>query len=274
MAIAHVNHCDLHYEVSGSGECLVFVHGESHDMQLFENQVAHLAQTRRCLTYDRRGHGRSQLTEYGYSLWNQTEDLRCVLDFVKIERAVIVAVAMGTPIAVTFALHHPDRVRALVLCSWYEMDGFPAMETRRQVYQMSFADVHLRMRDILVERGRAGLEDFIESNHRTLVQILPPDKPEVRRKLVSMMAGHQPGHYVKAAEYYTSVPNVRLRMQEVKCPILGICGTNDPSPDDPSLLKHVPNFRQAWIQGSRRFTMLEYPDQFNAVLDEFLIGIP
>ena len=63
---------------------------------------------------------------------------------------------------------------------------------------------------------------------------------------------------------------MRAGLHEVKCPFLGICGTDDPSPDQPELMKHVPNFRQAWINGARRFTMMEYPEQFNSVLDEFL----
>jgi pimeloyl-ACP methyl ester carboxylesterase len=270
MPMAHVNKCNFYYEMAGEGDALVFVHGETHGTQLFEYQIPHYSRTRRCFTYDRRGHGRSQLAEYGYSLWNQTEDLRCLLEFAGIERAVIVAVAMGTPIAATFALQYPNRVDAIVMCSWYELDGFPALENRRKAYQMSFSEVHLKMRDIMLERGRRGLEDFLEENHKTALLIFPPDKPEIRRKLVKLFASHLPEHYVRSAEYYTSIPNMRARLHEVKCPILGICGTSDPSPDDPALLKDVPNFRQAWITGARRFTMMEYPEQFNAVLDQFL----
>jgi pimeloyl-ACP methyl ester carboxylesterase len=32
----------------------------------------------------------------------------------------------------------------------------------------------------------------------------------------------------------------------------------------------VPQFRQEWIAGARRFTMMEYPAEFNAILDRFL----
>ena len=79
-------------------------------------------------TYDRRGHGKTEVPLYGYSLWNQTHDLKCLLDLVGIEQSVIAAVAMGTTIDVTFTLQYPDHVRALVLCAWYELDGFPLLE--------------------------------------------------------------------------------------------------------------------------------------------------
>src|SRR5689334_7728067 len=264
------NNCDFYYELEGSGEPIVFIHGETHGTLLFEDQVPHFARSYSCLTYDRRGHGKSSVPLYGYSLWNQTHDLKCLLDHFGFERAIIVAVAMSTTIGATFTLQYPERVRALALCSWYELEGFPLLERRRRAHQMSFADLHLKMREILLEKGRKGLEDYIETNYSWLLPIFPPDKPEVRRKLVELFASHQPAHYIQSGEFYTSMPNQVSQMHRVTCPILGICGTEDPSPDRPELMQGVANFRQAWIKGARRFTMMEYPQQFNAVLDEFL----
>lgn len=270
MSVAKLNQCDFHFEMAGHGAPLVFIHGETHSSELFEAQMQHFSQSYKCFTYDRRGHGKSSVPLYGFSLWNQSFDLKCLLDFANIEQAVIVAVAMSTPIAVTFALLYPTRVKALVLCSWYELDGYPLLEERRKAYQTSFADLHLKMREILNDSGRAGLEAYLENNYNTVLPILPPDKPDVRRKLVKIFAGHQPEHYVQSAEYYTSIPNVRAEMHRIGCPILGITGTEDPVPDRPELLHDLKNFRQEWIKGARRFTMMEYPDRFNDVLDAFL----
>ena len=51
-----------------------------------------------------------------------------------------------------------------------------------------------------------------------------------------MIASHAPEHFIKAAEFYTSMPNLTPRLKEITCPILGICGSDDPSPDNPELL--------------------------------------
>src|SRR5581483_2927999 len=118
MPIARVNMCDLYYEVAGSGFPLVLIHGETHGTLLFESQVPHFSRTHRCVTYDRRGHGKSSVPLYGYSLWNQTHDLKCLLDLLDIEQAIVLAVAMSTTIGTTFTLQYPQRVKALVLCSW------------------------------------------------------------------------------------------------------------------------------------------------------------
>jgi 3-oxoadipate enol-lactonase len=267
---ASVNNCNFYYESAGAGPPLIFIHGETHGTALFEDQLPHFSSRYQCLTYDRRGHGKSEVPLYGYSLWNQTHDLKCLLDFFGFDRVIIVAVAMSTTIGANFTLLYPERVRALALCSWYELEGFPLLERRRKAHQMSFADLHLKMREILLERGRRGLEDYLEENHAKLLPIFPLDKPAVRKKLVELFASHQPAHYVQSAEFYTSMPNLCAQMHQIKCPVLGICGTDDPSPDKPELMQGVASFRQEWIKGARRFTMMEYPQEFNSIVDSFL----
>ena len=99
---------------------------------MFEEQFATFQGNYRCVAYYRRGHGKSELAPYGYSLRNQMLDLGGLLDYLEVRHAVIVAVAMATTIAASYALEYPGRVRGLVLASWYELDGYPLMERRRQ----------------------------------------------------------------------------------------------------------------------------------------------
>ena len=117
MPIADINGCKMYYEANGIGPDVVFIHGEDHGIEMFEQQVAHLCGNYRRVTYDRCGHGRSELPPYGYSLRNQMLDLAGLLDHLKVRQAVIVAVAMATTIAASYALEYPERVRGLVLAS-------------------------------------------------------------------------------------------------------------------------------------------------------------
>jgi pimeloyl-ACP methyl ester carboxylesterase len=84
-----------------------------------------------------------------------------------------------------------------------------------------------------------------------------------------MFASHQPEHYIQSVEYYTSLPNLVPQMGMIECPILGVCGEDDPSPDNPDLLRHLAAFNEVWIKGARRFTPCERPGEFNKALDEF-----
>ena len=268
MPTAILNDCEFYYEVRGIGPSIVFIHGESHGIEMFEHQLSHFSRFR-CIAYYRRGHGRSQAPPYGYSLWNQTQDLLCLLDHLNVERTVIVAVAMSTAVAATCAIHRPDRVRALVLASWYELDGFPLLEQRRKKHRVSFAQLHLMMGRILKDEGREALFNFLTSRYEEFFPIFPADAA-VRTKVARMFSSHPCEHYVQSAEFYTSIPNITRQMAQIDCPILGICGDEDPSPDKPEALAHLPRFRQAWIKGARRFTMMEQPEAFNREVGAFL----
>jgi pimeloyl-ACP methyl ester carboxylesterase len=266
---ARVNNCEIYYELHGSGPVLAFIHGESHGIEMFERQIPHFARRFTCLTYYRRGHGRSELASHGYSVWNQSLDLEALLEHLGIERMVIIAVAMSTTVAVTYAVRRPERVRALVLASWYELDGYPRLERRRGKHGLSFAEQHLRMFEIQRTQGREALIAELEEGADKFLPIFPRD-PTVRSEVIRMFASHAPQHYVQSAELYTSIPNLIPQMDRIDCPILGICGDDDPSPDNPELLRHLPNFKQVWIKGARRFTMMERPLEFNSALEQFL----
>lgn len=271
MPLARVNRAGIYYELLGRGPNVVFIHGENHGIEMFEEQVAHFAPEYRCLTYYRRGHGRSESSPYGYSLWNQTLDLRGLIEELGLEQVVLVGVAMSTPIAVTYTVHHPERVRGLVLASWYELDGYPRLEERRRA-RTPFPELNLTMHDIRQREGKAGLERFMEAQAQTEFPILPED-PEQRAMLIRMFVDQPPDRYIHAAEYYSSLPYLVPDLKRVSCPVLGICGALDPSPDRPELLDGMPNFRQAWIPEARRFPSVERPAEFNAVIRGFLASL-
>ena len=104
MPIIEANGCSFYYELQGQGPDLVFVHGEIHSTEYWEYQIPDLAREYRCLAYNRRGHAKTELTNYGFSLVNQTRDLAELIDRLHIERPVIIAVAFGTTIAASYAL--------------------------------------------------------------------------------------------------------------------------------------------------------------------------
>ncbi len=270
MPEAHVNGTNLYYEIHGAGPDVVFVHGEDHGIEQFQDQIPYFARDYRCLTYYRRGHGKSESAPYGYSLWNQTLDLAGLLDALGIPHTAIVAVGMGNAVAVSFTLHFPARVRGLAMVAWYELDGYPLLEERRRkVHPLSFADLHLKMFEIRRDEGEKGLLNFIQRETDSLFPIFPV-APSLRSRMAHMVAQHPDRHYLQALEHLTSVPNMVPEMDRIGCPVLGICGSDDPSPDRPELLAHLPNFKQAWIEGARRFSLMERPEEFNRIAGSFL----
>jgi 3-oxoadipate enol-lactonase len=121
MARANINGSDVHYEVSGDGPTLVWLHGLMGSIErsrTFAENMAELAERGyRVVAYDARGHGESGYTtdEAGYSWEAHAEDMRALMDELGIERACVGGGSMGAGVSVTFALAHPERVERLVL---------------------------------------------------------------------------------------------------------------------------------------------------------------
>src|SRR5487761_1017132 len=104
MPFATLNNCRFDYDVQGKGRAIVFVHGENQGPEIWEYQVPDFSLDFKCVNYARRGHGKTELSEYGYSVENQTYDLIALLDYLEIDKAVLVSAAFGTTIAANFAL--------------------------------------------------------------------------------------------------------------------------------------------------------------------------
>ena len=106
---------NVHYEAAGEGYPFVFVHGGHLDSSNWDTQVAFFSDRYRIITYDLRGHGRSQIPAADYSLGDCVTDLGRLLDHLGVEQAFLAGHSMGGYIALSFTLNQPQHVRALVL---------------------------------------------------------------------------------------------------------------------------------------------------------------
>lgn len=99
----------------GSGLPLVLAHGWLMDADMFAPQEAALGSRHRVITWDGRGHGRTESTAEPFTYWDSADDLRGVLDHLGIERAVVGGMSQGGFVALRFALRYPERTAGLVL---------------------------------------------------------------------------------------------------------------------------------------------------------------
>jgi 3-oxoadipate enol-lactonase len=260
-----VNGCDFYYELAGQGPGLVFIHGEIHGSEYWEYQIPDFARDHRCLVYNRRGHAKTQLTNYGFSLVNQTRDLAQLIEHFGIERPVIVAVAFGTTIAANYAIENPGRVKGLVLAAWSEMHE--AMQ-----YFHRWKKYNARAAEVLATSGRDALIKLLrEEGGKTIYRVIPVDSP-VREKAIRMFASHPVEEYRQGMlEFGSSVPDLVPAFRALEVPVLGLCGADDPYPDKPEVLAGMKSFREApSIPGAGRFVHWEQPREFNAAVREFL----
>lgn len=119
MPRAGVNGIDLYYQVYGQGYPLVFLHGFTFTVDMWQPQIPLLSQGYKVVVYDARGHGQSESpsSPEQYSIDIVVEDLRQLLGVLGIEKAVLLGHSNGGYQAMRFYLHHPEMVAALIMIS-------------------------------------------------------------------------------------------------------------------------------------------------------------
>jgi pimeloyl-ACP methyl ester carboxylesterase len=112
---------NLAYVDEGEGEPILLIHGFASNIAVNWQETSWfgtlIADGRRVIALDNRGHGRSdklyEPERYGAPV--MAEDARRLLDHLGIERADVLGYSMGARIATFLALHHQERVRSLVI---------------------------------------------------------------------------------------------------------------------------------------------------------------
>jgi 3-oxoadipate enol-lactonase len=110
------NGISVYYELSGTGERLLFISGTGSDLrQTPRLSDGPLAEAFEVLAYDQRGLGRSEVPPAPYSMADYGDDAAALLDALEWPDCLVLGVSFGGMVAQELALRHPEKVRRLVL---------------------------------------------------------------------------------------------------------------------------------------------------------------
>jgi len=114
---AHVNGLDMYYEIHGTGEPLIVVHGAYMTVELMGDLIAALAEKRRVVAVELQGHGRTADVDRPFTYEQSADDIASLLGHLGIDRADVYGYSLGGGVALQLGLRHPDRVRKLAIAS-------------------------------------------------------------------------------------------------------------------------------------------------------------
>ncbi len=122
---APVNGLRMYYEVHGSGEPVVLLHGAFMTITSnWEGWISELSKTRKVIAVEMQGHGRTADIPRGLNDENNADDVAALLEYLKIPRADLIGYSMGGGVAMQVAVRHPDKVRrAVIISSTFSSDG-------------------------------------------------------------------------------------------------------------------------------------------------------
>ena len=170
---APVNGLKMYYEVHGSGEPVVLLHGAFMNITTnWDGWIGELSKTRRVIAVETQGHGRTADAARDMTYENLADDVAALLEHLKIPKADLIGYSMGGAVAMQTAIRHPDKVRkAVIISSTFRPDGM--VEGAQEAISGLTADVF---------KGSP-----IETEYKKLSPT-PDDFPKFVQRLVAMFS--------------------------------------------------------------------------------------
>jgi pimeloyl-ACP methyl ester carboxylesterase len=118
VGYAPVNGLKMYYEVHGSGDPVVLLHGAYMTIPgNWTGWIGELSKTRKVIAIEMQGHGRTADIKREISFENLADDVAALLDHLKTPSADLIGFSMGGGVALECAIRHPEKVRKVVSIS-------------------------------------------------------------------------------------------------------------------------------------------------------------
>jgi pimeloyl-ACP methyl ester carboxylesterase len=122
---ADINGMQLYYEVSGSGEPLIVLHGAYMNIETMGDIIPRLAEGHTVYALELQGHGRTNDIDRPITYQSLADDVAAFMDSVGLEEADIFGYSMGAAVGLQLAIRHEDKVDQLVAASVaYDASGW------------------------------------------------------------------------------------------------------------------------------------------------------
>jgi 3-oxoadipate enol-lactonase len=254
---------EIYYECTGAGPAIVFAHGLGGNHLSWWQQVPHFSRHHTCVTFAHRGFSPSRVTSGSVDPALFAADLLALVDHLKLEEVRLVAQSMGGWTCLNFALHHPKRVRALVMAATGGTVDLSTLDASDRQGVESWVAAHkgvsaeLGKRNIHPAAGErmAREQPALEFLYREIDRLSSGfDKEALRAKLLAAR----------------TLPATNLKQLTV--PVLFISGKEDvvfPPPAAAALASLVPGAQLESVPEAGHSVYFQRPEIFNRVVSNF-----
>lgn len=263
MPYLDVNGCSYYYDETGDGpETIVFGHGFLMTHRMWEHQVEAFRDRYRCITFDWRGQGWSEVTGEGYGVKALTEDLLRIIEQLDVGPFHYVGLSMGGFVGFRLLLRDPDNLLSAAL-----------LETQAGAEEQS---KWLRYRAMLFIARYVGYGPVVD---RALSLLFgpaflndPDNEQEIERWKGIIMSNDRVGVY-RAGHGIFNRPSLLPQLGAIETPTLLLTGADDVStPVEKARLAHerLPNSKLLVIPAAGHSSPVERPDAVTQALERFI----
>ncbi|WP_298830791.1 alpha/beta hydrolase [uncultured Planococcus sp.] len=252
-----IKNVELHYEVEGSGEAILFTHGASWNHRQWKPQVEELSKHYKTITWDVRGHGKSSLPKGKVDSEDFTKDLVGLLDHLGVKQAHLCGLSMGGHICLQTAIRHPERVKSLMLI------GTPYTNSYNWVEKV-FVPINRWSSMFIPMHVMASIQA------RTLSKFNSNNKQYIKETVSSIPLSHW-------IRIWNSVSKMESgnELNKITCPTLILQGDHDSMTErqQQEMAARIPQSKMVYIKNAHHATNLDNPKQVNHEIREHLSAI-
>lgn len=271
MAYALNDGVRLHYEETGTGFPILFIHEFAGDHRSWEPQVRHFSRRYRCITYDARGYPSSDVPDdpEAYSQDHAVADAIAVLDAAGVEKAHVVGLSMGGFCTLHVGLRHPERAASLTVAGC----GYGADPDKNAAFRAECE----RVAESYRTRGSRGTADWYGQGPAR-VQFQNKD-PRGWAEFDRVLAEHSDVGarltQLGVQRLRPSLYDLRGELAALQVPTLIISGDEDDACLDVDIMlkRTIPASGLAVFPKTGHTINLEEPDLFNRTVTDFLTAV-
>jgi 3-oxoadipate enol-lactonase len=257
---AKVNGIEVYYELHGKegAPWLTLSHSLACSVRMWDEQIASFKDRYRILAYDTRGHGQTSAPSGAYTLEQLADDLKGLLDHLKIARTHYCGLSMGGMIGQTFALKYPGILQTLVLAD--TASRIPAETGPTWAERIKTAETQ-GMQPLV----KPTLERWFTAPYRNA-------HPETMERIGKLIATTPVPGYVGCCHAIPKL-NLSARLKEIKVPIQIIVGADDPGTPvamSKEIHDNAPGSRLDILPNAAHLSNIEQPAAFDRALGSFL----
>ena len=261
----------LYYEETGAGTPVIFVHEYAGDHRAWEPQMRHFGRRYRAITYAARGYPPSDVPDDvgKYSQARAADDIKSVLDHLKIDKAHVVGLSMGGFATLHFGFRHPDRALSLVVAGC----GYGAEKGATDKFRAEVETIAKFIDDndiaVFAEKyaygpTRVQFENKDPRGFAEFKQQLAEHSKVGARNTQLGVQGQRPSLY-----------DLVDQMKTLTVPTLILTGDEDWPCLQPALLmkQNIPSSGLSVMPNCGHTINIEDPDQFNQLVGDFLAQV-
>lgn len=227
-------------------------------MEMWMPQLEFLGRHYRVLSYDTRGHGRSDAPEGPYTFKDLTGDTVALMDHFGIERADYMGLSLGGMTGLGLAIHHAPRIRRLICC-----------DARADAPQDYIASWDQRV--AAIETG--GLPSVLSGTmERWFSEKFRDGQPKMMAAMNAMFLETSVTGYKGCAAALKTLDYLG-DLDKISCPTFYVVGDEDkgsPPAVMQDMAERTPGAVMAEIVGAAHIANVNQPQAFNATVSAFL----